>query len=185
VLLVTTAPVQSPLGVVKSADAEVERILSSPKASVDRLAQRADDYIDFAELARRALGGQWASLSKSQQEDFSLTMKGVLRASYAQRALGEGRGGAKIEYGEEKVDGDEATVVTTLRLKDETFPVVYRLFRAKPGAGWRIYDVVTDEVSLVATYNDQFRQVIAKRGFDGLLKTLKARKEQLEASAKK
>ena len=174
-----------PLGVVQSADAEIERILSSHEATVDKLAARADDFIDFAELARRALGKEWASLSKKQQDDFSVTMKGVLRASYAKRALSDDRAAAKVEYGEERVDGNEATVATTLKVKADSFPVVYRLFRANPKVGWKIYDVITDEVSLLSTYNDQFRQVISKKGVDGLLKSLKARKEQLETSGKK
>ncbi len=181
-VLLTTAPSSlSPLGVVKAADAEVEKILAGQDASVDKLATRADDFIDFVELARRALGRDWAPLSKKQQDDFSATMKGVLRASYAQKAFGDGRGSGKVEYGEERVEGNEATVATTIKVKEETFPVVYKLFRSGPKSGWKIYDVITDEVSLVSTYNDQFRQVIAKKGFDGLLKSLKARREQLEA----
>jgi phospholipid transport system substrate-binding protein len=175
----------TPMGVVKSADTEIDAILASPAPTAEKLAARADDFIDFVELARRALGREWASLSKRQQDDFSSTMKGVLRASYAQRALSDGRGGAKVEYGEEKVDGNEATVGTTLRLKEDAFPIVYRLFRPNAKVGWKIYDVVTDEVSLVSTYSDQFRQVIAKKGFEGLLKSLKAKREQLEAPTKK
>lgn len=171
---------QPPLALVKSADAEVEKILQGKDATVEKLAARADDYIDFIELARRALGKEWDGLDKRKQEDFSTTMKGVLRASYAQKAINDGRGGAKVEYGAEKVDGNEAVVQTTLVVKQDRFPIVYKLFRADAKSGWKIYDVVTDEVSLVTTYNDQFRQVIAKKGFDGLLKSLKAKKEQLE-----
>ena len=183
--LLTTAPSGgSPLNVVKSADAEIDRILGGQNPSVEKLAARADDFIDFGELARRALGTQWSSLSKRQQADFSSTMKGVLRASYAQKALGDGRGGAKVEYQSEQVDGNEATVSTTLKVKDDVVPVQYRLFRVSPKVGWKIYDVVTDEVSLVSTYSDQFRQVIAKKGVDGLLKALKARQTQLEAQEK-
>lgn len=185
-LLLSVSAELTPLGVVKSADAEVERILASREPTVDRLAAKADEYVDFVELARRALGEKaWAGLSTPQQGEFSATMRGVLRASYAQRALSDGRGGSRIEYGAERVEGNEASVATSFKIKDDVIPVVYRLFRANPKARWKIYDVITDEVSLVATYGDQFRQVIAKKGFDGLLKSLKAKREQLEASAKK
>lgn len=175
----------APLALVKSADAEVEKILQSKDATVEKLAARADDYIDFIELARRALGKDWNGLDKKKQEDFSSTMKGVLRASYAQRAISDGRGGAKVEYGAEKIDGNEAVVATTLVVKQDRFPIVYKLFRADAKSSWKIYDVITDEVSLVDTYNDQFRQVLAKKGFDGLLKSLKAKREQLEKPVEK
>ncbi|MEW6433521.1 MAG: ABC transporter substrate-binding protein [Myxococcota bacterium] len=180
VVLALAAAPAGPLAVVKSADAEVQKVLQADSPTTEKLAAKADEYIDFLELARRALGKEWSNLNKKQQDEFSATMKGVLRASYAQKAITDGRGTAKVEYGEEKIEGNEATVQTTLVVKEDRFPVVYKLFRADAKAAWKIFDVVTDDVSLVATYNDQFRQVIGKKGFDGLLKSLKAKKEQLE-----
>ncbi|MFO0599006.1 MAG: ABC transporter substrate-binding protein [Myxococcaceae bacterium] len=171
----------TPLGVVKSADAEVQKVLQANDASVSKLAARADEFVDFGELARRAMGTEWAKLNKKQQDDFTATMKGLLRASYAQKAVNEGRGGsAAVSYGEEKVTGNEAVVNTSIKIKEDTFPVIYKLYRADPKGQWKVYDVVTDDVSLVTTYNDQFRQVLAKKGFDGLLKSLKDKQESLE-----
>lgn len=171
----------SPLAVVKNADAEVQKVLQASDATTSKLASRADEFVDFAELARRAMGPEWAKLNKKQQDDFTATMKGLLRASYAQKAVNEGRGGStKIEYGDEKVEGNEATVNTKILVKQDTFPVIYKLYRADPKAAWRVYDVITDDVSLVTTYNDQFRTVLAKKGFDGLLKSLKDKQESLE-----
>ncbi len=178
--LILAAALPAPLAVVKSADSEVQKLLAEPEVSTTKLAERADEFIDFFELARRAMGDEWGKLTKKQQDDFSATMKGLLRANYAQKAVSDGRGGAKVEYGKELVEGNEATVETKLVIKKDTFPVVYKLFRAEAKGAWRIYDVITDEVSLVDTYADQFRTVIGKKGFEGLLKSLKAKQEQLE-----
>jgi len=182
ILALALAASPGPLSVVKNADTEVQKVLQAPDASTSKLAARADEFVDFVELAKRAMGAEWPKLNKKQQDEFSQTMKGLLRASYAQKAVNDGRGanGAKVEYGEEKVDGNEAVVNTKLLVKQDVYPVVYKLYRADPKATWRIYDVVTDEVSLVATYSDQFRQVIGKKGFDGLLKSLKDKQESLE-----
>ena len=76
-----------------------------------------------------------------------------------------------------------ATVTATLVVKDDKFPVTYKLFRADAKGEWKIYDVITDDVSLVSTYSDQFRKLISNKGFDGLLASLKAKKEQLEKPA--
>jgi phospholipid transport system substrate-binding protein len=179
VLALAAAPV-GPLALVKTADAEVQKVLQSDAPTVEKLAAKADEFIDFSELAKRALGKEWAGLTRKQQEEFTATMKGVLRASYAQKAISDGRGSAKVEYGDESIEGNEASVKTTLIIKQDRFPVVYKLFRPDAKSAWKIFDVVTDDVSLVSTYNDQFRQVIAKKGFDGLLRSLKAKKEQLE-----
>lgn len=182
IALALAATPPGPLSVVKTADAEVQKLLQSPDASPEKLAARADEFVDFGELAKRAMGAEWPKLTKKQQDEFTLTMKGLLRASYAQKAVNDGRGGggAKVEYGAEKVDGNEAVVSTKLIVKQDTYPVVYKLYRADPKGTWRIYDVVTDEVSLVSGYNDQFRQVMGNKGFDGLLKSLQTRRDSLE-----
>ncbi len=174
------AATSSPLAVVKNADVEVQKVLKAPDPTVDKLASKADEYVDFIELAKRALGEQWTKVSKAQQAEFSNTMKGLLRASYAQKAISDSRGEAKFDYGEEKVAGNEATVNTSLVSANDKVPVIYKLYRPTANGTWKIYDVVTDDVSLVATYNDQFRQVIAKKGFPGLLSSLKAKRDQLE-----
>ena len=179
-LALAAAPAAGPTGVVKDGNAEVRKILDSTDASVEKLAARAEEFVDFVELAKRALGKEWGKLNKKQQDEFAQTMKGLLRASYAQRALGDGKGGATTEYGAEKIEGNEAVVSTTLVMKKDRFPVEYKLYRAGGKGPWRIYDVVTDAVSLVSTYQDQFRQLIAKKGYDGLLATLKAKRDQLE-----
>lgn len=173
-----------PTEVVKRGNDEVQKILKSESGTVDKLAAKADEFIDFPELAKRALGDEWPKLNKKQQGEFSDTMKGLLRASYAQRAVSEGKGGSDLNYGAEKVDGNEATVSTTVAVKKDKVPVDYKLFRLDAKSQWRIYDVITDDVSLVSTYNDQFRQLIAKKGYDGLLTTLKKRRDQLEADNK-
>jgi phospholipid transport system substrate-binding protein len=171
----------SPLATVQRGNEEVQKILKSSDRSVEQLAMRADEFIDFVELARRALGKEWAKLNKKQQEDFAQTMKGLLRASYAQKAIADDKKESAIEYGGEKVAGNEATVTTTLVVaKKDRFPVEYKLFRKDAKTPWKIYDVITDQVSLVSTYQDQFRQLIAKKGYEGLLQTLKQRREQLE-----
>ncbi len=170
-----------PLELVKNVDAEVQKILKSPDATTEKLSARAEEFIDFGELAKRAMGAEWAKLKKPQQDELTSTMKGLLRASYAQKAVKDDRGGtAKVDYGAEKIDGNDAEVKTTLNVKSDKFSVNYKMFRADAKAAWRIYDVITDEVSLVQTYSDQFKQQMAKGGFDGLIAKLKKRQAQLE-----
>jgi phospholipid transport system substrate-binding protein len=107
-------------------------------------------------------------------------MEGLLRASYAQKALGQGK--TQVQYGKEDVQGNEATVDTTVNVNRDKFPVEYKLYRADGKGEWRIYDVITDDVSLLETYQGQFRKLIADKGFDGLLSTLKAKRTQIEKS---
>lgn len=184
-LVLSAAPVPGPLAVVKAADLQVQTLVKRGDVPTEALSRKAEEFIDFGELARRALGLEWNSLTPRQREDFTATMKGLLRASYAQKAQGDGKAGANFEYGAGIVEANEARVAALVTVQNGRIPVVYRLFRSSPKARWRIYDVVTDEVSLVDTYADQFRQVIDKKGVEGLLASLKAKRKELESGPPK
>ncbi|MFP2928289.1 phospholipid-binding protein MlaC [Pyxidicoccus sp. 3LG] len=176
--LLAAAPV-SPMSVVKSGNADVQKAANAPGATAQSLASVVEKFVDFEELAKRALGEKtWATLTPAQRKDFSDTMTGLLRASYAQKAIGQAQ--AEVKYVKEASEGNEATVNTILTLKKDNIPVEYKLYRTGPKAEWRIYDVITDEVSLVTTYSGQFRKLLADKGFDGLLSTLKSKRAQLE-----
>jgi phospholipid transport system substrate-binding protein len=175
-VLLTATP--TPVEVVKSGNADVQKVASAPGAKVEQLSKAVERFVDFGELSKRALGAQWDKLTPAQRKDFSETMQGLLRASYAQKALGQGK--AQVQYGKESVQGNEATVATTVKVKQDEVPVEYKLFRENEKSEWRIYDVITDEVSLLETYQGQFRKLLADKGFDGLLSTLKSKRAQLE-----
>jgi phospholipid transport system substrate-binding protein len=176
------AATPTPLEVVKAGNADVQKAANAPGATVEQLATVVERFVDFEELAKRALGKKWDELTPAQRKDFADTMKGLLRASYAQKAIGQAK--ADVKYGKETIQGDEATVNTLITVKKDQIPVDYKLYKvAGKAGGWRIFDVVTDEVSLVETYAGQFRKLIADKGFDGLLSTLKTKRAQLEKSA--
>jgi len=176
------AATPTPLEVVRAGNADVQKAANAPGATVEQLASVVEKFVDFEELAKRALGKEWDKLTPAQRKDFADTMRGLLRASYAQKAIGQAK--ADVEYGKETLHGDEATVNTTLTVKKDQIPVDYKLYKvAGKGGGWRIFDVITDEVSLVETYAGQFRKLINDKGFDGLLSTLKTKRAQLEKSA--
>lgn len=182
VTLLTAAPT-TPMEVVKAGNTEVQKAASAPNATVEQLASVVEKFVDFEELSKRALGKDWEGLTPAQRKDFTETMRGLLRASYAQKAIGQGN--AAVKYGKENVKGNEATVGTTIAVKKDQIPVDYRLYKTNEGKGpWRVYDVVTDDVSLVETYRTQFRKLMGEKGFNGLLSTLKTKREQLEKSAK-
>lgn len=183
-LALSAAPL-SPTALVKSIDADVQKVSKEKDAgaSAKKLSARVDEVIDFGELSKRAMGAKWDKLTRKQQDALGGTMRELLRASYANRALKDSEGEQQpptVEYGEESITGNEAVVNTSIKLKGDTFAIVYKMFRADPKASWRIYDVVTDQVSLVTTYQDEFNKQLASKGFDGLLEKLNTRRDSLE-----
>ncbi|XXF81384.1 ABC transporter substrate-binding protein [Myxococcaceae bacterium GXIMD 01537] len=181
-LLAATPASATPLEVVKAGNTEVQKAATAPNATVEQLASIVERFVDFEELSKRALGKTWETLKPPQQKEFTETMKGLLRASYAQKAIGQGN--ASVKYGKETLKGDEATVNTSIKVNKDQIPVDYRLYK-RGAAPWRVYDVITDEVSLVETYQGQFRKLMEQKGFDGLLTTLKTKRAELEKAGAK
>jgi phospholipid transport system substrate-binding protein len=41
--------------------------------------------------------------------------------------------------------------------------------------GWRVWDVITDEVSLVKNYRTQLNKIITEQSYDALIKKMKSK----------
>jgi phospholipid transport system substrate-binding protein len=48
------------------------------------------------------------------------------------------------------------------------------------GGKWVVYDVLTDEQSMLENYRAEFNKIIAKDGFDALIKRMKKKLEEKE-----
>jgi phospholipid transport system substrate-binding protein len=126
---------------------------------------------DFTEMARRSLGSQWNNLNGKEQEFVSAFMQ-FIENSYLGR-LGSYRG-EKIVYGSESVEQDFADVNTqVVGGQGPAIDVRYRLHLID--AEWKVYDVVIDQVSLVANYRSQFDRVLQTASLEELLRRLRAK----------
>lgn len=175
--LLTASP--GPLETVKSGYADVQKAANAPGATIEKVAQAVDRFVDFEELARRALGDTWSRITPTQRKELTGAMRSMLRAFYAQRILSKPDN--EVTYGQELLQGNEATVSTLVMVEGNRIPITYKLYRAAPkDKSWRIYDIVTADVSLLEDYRGQFSQLLADQGFNGLLSAVKARQAQVE-----
>ena len=54
-----------------------------------------------------------------------------------------------------------------------TFPIDYKMMYRDNG--WRVYDVVIENIGLVANYRNEFSGIIRKDKFSGLMEKLRAK----------
>lgn len=169
---------------LKHGQARIDAILGhrkneTPKALRTSLKKAVNAFIDFDELARRALGHHWNEITPAQQKAFQKTMKALVEAAYLSRV--KDRADYRVVYkGEGKADGD-VVVHTLLVAKKTRLPIDYRLY--KKHGRWFVFDVVTDGLSLLENYRSQFNQLIGKKGFDGLMQTLERKRQEIEKTA--
>lgn len=154
----------------------VVRVLDDPALSQSQ--RRAEiravalEAFDVAEAARRALGPHWPRRSAAEQEEFKGLFQTLLERGYLSR-IGE-YGGERVQYVGERIEGDYATVrAQIVTAKGTQVPVEARVLRR--GDRWLMYDVLIENVSLVASYRSQFDHVIRTSSFEELVRRLKSR----------
>jgi phospholipid transport system substrate-binding protein len=88
--------------------------------------------------------------------------------------------GYQVDYKGEQ-DGDAGKVVRTVahnktNAREEPVSIDYVVHQVD--GKWQIYDIVTEGSSLIRNYRNQFRKVIEKKGFDELLRRMKAKRDK-------
>lgn len=131
--------------------------------------------LDYDELSKRALRDHWDELSVAHRTEFVDLLRKLVQRSYRRNI--QSTLDFHITYADENTTGSEVTVRTLARSKkNRRAPEVsidYAL--AKKGSEWRVFDVVTDGVSMVNNYRSQFNRIIRKDGWDALLAKMRAR----------
>lgn len=157
------APV-SATDIVRKAESEVIARIKSGRDVSDVL----ESLIDYEKIARDSLGVNWIGASVDQRSEFLFLFKSLVKKSY-QRNL-KHVGSYHTEWKGEETHLTDAFVYTEVVKNDgreEPLKVVYRLEAS------RVVDIITEDSSMVDRYKSQFRRIILKSNFDGLLKKMR------------
>ncbi|GAB4209726.1 MAG: ABC transporter substrate-binding protein [Sandaracinaceae bacterium] len=161
---------------------EVTRLLRQEASTDAARAQRSQavtrilsDLLDYEELSRRALGPHWDGKTEAQRREFVDLLRQLVERNYEanlERVLDY-----EITYTREAA-GADGTVVTTearSRVERRQPPVEIAYTLHLQGSSWRVFDVVTDGVSLVRNYRNQFNRIITEHGWDELIRRMRDR----------
>jgi phospholipid transport system substrate-binding protein len=175
-LVSTLALAQSPSpdAMVKSTVDEVLAVMrqnKDPKTLVSLAEQKVLPHFDFARMTQLAVGRKWKEASAEQRKSLEEGFRTLLVNTYS-AAISTGVTPAdKVDVKPAQGSGDDVTVKTIVhRSGKPPVPVDYRI--AKTGEGWKVYDVIVENVSLVQTYRGSFSEEITRSGIDGLIKVL-------------
>lgn len=131
-----------------------------------------DEYFDFREMAKRALGRPWKEQSQEKQQEFVALFKQLLFNNYVGKVEAYTGTDEQVSYDEEKIEGNHALVKTRVTgYKSGNVQLDYRLHFHN--GSWKVYDVVVEGVSLVDNYRGQFSSILASKSFDSLLEQLR------------
>lgn len=178
--LLLSLPVHAgvPMDTVQANVDKVIEVLRDPKLKAEsaketkkeRLRHIYDDMFDQVELSRRALTQNWNKLNLAQREEFVNLFRQMLEKTYIDQILAYVD--EKVVFDREvQLSGTQAEIQTIVVTSSKKIPVFYRVI-LKNG-GWKVYDVVIENVSLVSNYRTQFNDILAKNTSEQMLEILR------------
>lgn len=153
---------------------------NNKKNRFQRLKEIIEPQFDFAEMAKRSLGPQWQRRSPEEQREFVNVFTDLIENSYVDTI--DSYDGEKVIVTNQKQDQNHAQVNTKIvTKKGEEFSIAYRLMSGNDG--WKIYDVVVEDVSLVNNYRSQFGRILSQSSYEDLMRKMK--QKEMAAPARK
>jgi phospholipid transport system substrate-binding protein len=131
---------------------------------------------DFREMSQRVIGKEWKTLPSEKQDHFQELFTKLLENAYIGKF--EGYSGQEIKYLEERLKEDRAIVSTQIENNGQEIPVDYIMIKKEER--WMVYDINIEGVSLVRNYMEQFKSILRRDKFDGLVKLLEEKNSVLE-----
>ena len=151
---------------------KVVAALPGEKNSIERRKKMREiitPHFDFREMAKRSLGDKWNKVTEAEQNEFTNLFSELLAKTYLNRL--DHLGPDVVKFESERVGSSGALVHTTVKFKEDTFPLDYKLLLS--AGHWRVYDVIIENIGLVQNYRNEFAGIIRKEGFPALIQRLK------------
>ena len=156
-----------------------ESEIENPKQRGDlrrKIAEIADERIDWASLSRSCLGRYWRDRNNEERAEYVMLFTQFVEHNYVDSIIDNFTELMNISYADERTEGEVALVRLKLITKDNLeFPIAYRLKIGRQSAEWEIYDILIEGVSLVKNYRSQFSEILRKSSFAALMKRLRER----------
>ena len=175
-----------PDALAKSVTDEVLAILRSDKdiqsgntkKVIDLVETKVLPHFNFVRMTQLAVGRHWREASPEQQKLLVGEFRTLLVQTYA---------ATLAAYRDQSIEirplrmqpTDTDVVVKSLINQSGGKPVTVDYKMQKSDDGWKVYDVVVGDLSLVQSYRGSFNTEVQKGGIDGLVKALTEKNKQL------
>lgn len=145
--------------------------------------QKVLPHFNFTRMTQLAVGRDWNKATPEQKKQLIGEFRNLLVRTYSN---------ALTAYKNQSIDfkplkmqpADTDLTVRTQVNQPGGKPIKIDYNLEKLADGWKVYDVVIADVSLVTNYRETFAQEVRNGGIDGLVKALAAKNKSLEGGAK-
>jgi phospholipid transport system substrate-binding protein len=156
---------------IKTKHNKVRAVLRKPDTPkrAEELTDLLGEFLDYQRLAELSLDKEWGKRSKKELDKFVGLLRALVERQY-QRNM-ESTLDYKVKWvGTEPIE-EGVRVKSSARsvTKKRQPPITIDYSMSPAGKEWKVFDIFTDDVSLVKNYKRQFRRVIKEEGWSGLI----------------
>ena len=150
---------------------KVRQVLRKPDTPkrAEELTELLGEFLDYKRLTQLSLDKEWDSRSPRERQQFVNLLRQLVERQY-QRNM-ESTLKYKVKWvGTEPIETGVKVKSSARSVKKKRQPPIAIDYSMSPaGKEWKVFDIFTDEVSLVKNYKRQFRRVIKEEGWSGLI----------------
>lgn len=179
------AETQAPDALVRNVTEEVLAILNEDKGirtgdqqrAVALVEQKVAPHFDFTRMTSLAVGRSWRQADEAQRKALTGEFRRLLVRTYA-NALTNYRDQTVSFKPLARAQADDEVTVHSQINKPGAQPIPLDYSLARSSDGWKVFDVVVANVSLVTNYRNSFASEVDKGGIAGLLKALQEQNQR-------
>jgi len=150
---------------------KVRQVLRKPDTPerAEELTVLLGEFLDYGRLTKLSLDKEWNKRTPRERQQFVSLLRQLVERQY-QRNM-ESTLQYKVKWvGTEPIETGVKVKSSAKSVKKKRQPPVTIDYSMSPaGNEWKVFDIFTDEVSLVKNYKRQFRRVIKDEGWNGLI----------------
>lgn len=159
---------------IKTKHNKVRAVLRKPDTPkrAEELTELLGEFLDYQRLAELSLDKEWDKRSKKELDKFVSLLRALVERQY-QRNM-ESTLDYKVTWvGTAPIEQGVMVKSSARSVKKKRQPPITIDYAMSPaGDEWKVFDIFTDEVSLVKNYKRQFRRVIKDEGWNGLIERM-------------
>ncbi len=173
----------SPDALVKTTVADVLQIIKQNRdrrTLVDVAEKKVLPHFDFETMTRLAVGKSWRQATPEQRKALQDSFRALLVNTYTTALSSQETVDPTFEVKPVRLQaGQKDVVVHSVVTQPGKQPVAVDYRMERKDDGWKVYDVIVENLSLVTNYRSSFASEISKGGIDGLIKALQAKNKQI------
>lgn len=165
----------SPEALVKATTEEVLEVIqkTNDRQKLEQLAEeKVLPHFNFTRMTRMAVGRYWSQAKPEQQKTLENEFRQLLVRTYTNALSSTRHREARVQVKPSRGSGGNETTVRTQVTEAGRQPLAIDYQMEKTSGGWKVYDVMVENMSLVTNYRETFANEAGKSGIDGLIKAL-------------